>query len=309
MPYPGEFAALSTALFWAFTSIFFSEAGRRIGSFNVNRIRLVMAVLIYVILMTLETGSPIPANINAQQFFWLGLSGIMGLVIGDSCGFKSLVMIGPRLTTLLYSLTPIMTSIIAWLFLGEKLRVIDTLGVTATVAGIVWVVTERRSEQQKRFEVIHGHPDSGSLKKGILLGIGAAFGQAVGLVLAKQGMIYSGGYVEAMPASYIRMVVAMVCIWIISAFRGKLKDVIGSLKDAKAIRLTFGGTFFGPFLGVWMSLVALEYIKTGVASTLNAMTPIMIIPLMIFLFKEKISARALFGAVLAVGGVTLLFLT
>ena len=308
MPYPGEFAALATALFWAFTSIFFSEAGKRIGSFNVNCIRLVMAVIIYAIMLTFTTGSPIPSNINSIQLFWLGLSGFVGLVLGDSCGFKALVMIGPRMMTLLYATAPIFASFIAWIFLGENLRPLDMLGIAVTIGGVGWVITERNA-QNFNSNNNSEHPDSGSLRKGILLGLGAALGQALGLVLAKQGMMYSGEAIGAMPASFIRMVIATIIIWIVSAFRGNLGGIFGSLKDAKAIKLCLGGTFFGPFLGVWMSLVALEYIRTGVAATLNSTTPIMIIPVVIYYYKERVSWRAVIGAIIAVGGVTILFLT
>jgi len=307
MAHQGELAALATAIFWAVTSIFFSEAGKRIGSFNVNKIRLVMAVAIYSILLTFTTGSPVPAGVNKHEIFWLGLSGFVGLVIGDSCGFKALVMIGPRLMTLLYSTAPIMASIVAWVFLGEKLKPVDLLGISVTMAGVAWVITEKRS-QNKNSSVSHEHPDQGSFRRGILLGFGAALGQALGLVLAKKGMLHAGGTVSAMPASFIRMVTATLSIWTISAFRGKLGGVVTALKDSKAIRLCFGGTFFGPFLGVWMSLVALQYISTGVAATLNATTPVMIIPLVMIYYKERVSIRAITGALLAVSGVTILFL-
>jgi len=309
MPYAGEIAALTTAALWAITSVFFSEAGKRIGSFNVNNIRLVMAVIIYGTVMTITTGSPIPSDINSKQIFWLGLSGFVGLVFGDSCGFKALVMIGPRLMTLLYSTAPIFASVIAWIFLGESLRLIDVLGITITISGVLWVITERKANHRIQNSNDKNHPDSGSFRKGILLGLGAGLGQGLGLVLAKQGMIYSGNSVAAMPASFIRMIVATICIWLISSLTGKLGGVVSKVKNFKGMKLTLGGAFFGPFLGVWMSLLALEYIRTGVAATLNATTPIMIIPVVMFYYKERVSWRAVIGAIIAVGGVTILFLS
>ncbi len=268
-----------------------------------------MAVIIYSILLTITTGSPIPSGVNSSQVFWLGLSGFIGLVLGDSCGFKALVMIGPRLMTLLYATAPIFASIIAWIFLGEELRIVEMLGIAITIGGVGWVITERKANNQIKTNQNQNHPDSGSLRQGILLGLGAGLGQALGLVLAKQGMLHAGGTVEAMPASFIRMIVAAISIWLISAARGKLSGVVTSLKDVKALKLCLGGTFFGPFLGVWMSLLALEYIRTGVAATLNATTPIMIIPIVIAYYKEQVSWRAIIGAIVAVGGVTILFLT
>ncbi len=308
MMYIGELAALSTSLLWAFTSILFSEAGKKIGSFRVNKIRLVFAVIIYATVLLATTGSLFYEEINQQQVFWLGLSGFVGLVFGDGCGFKALVMIGPRLTTLLYATTPIMTTIIAWFFLGEKLSIVDSIAIFLTVAGIIWVVTERSYTSTVSKAVSDNHPDHGSLVRGVILGIGAALGQAVGLVLAKKGMTYAGGEVPPMEASFIRMLVAVGGIWIIAIFRGEAITTLRSMKQSKAMIYTAGGTIVGPFLGVWMSLVAIKMIPTGIASTLNSMTPVMILPLVIWYYREKVSPRALFGAVVAVIGVTLLFL-
>jgi drug/metabolite transporter (DMT)-like permease len=304
----GEIAALTTAVVWAFTSIFFAEAGKLIGSFRVNSIRLLLASTIYTIVLLTVYGHLFPDDLNRTQVFWLGLSGVVGLVLGDGCGFKALVMIGPRLTTLLYAAAPIMAVLIAWVFLGEKLGWLDMAGIAITLAGIAWVVTDRRDTANNSAALHKDHPDSGTLVKGVLLGLGAALGQAVGLVLSKQGMLHAGGSVPAMEASYIRMLAALPVIWLLSAFRGQFSDTLAAMKNGRAVGLSLGGAFFGPFLGVWMSLVAVRLIPTGVAATLNSMTPVMIIPLVILYSKEKVSVRAVFGAIAAVFGVALLFI-
>jgi drug/metabolite transporter (DMT)-like permease len=309
MPYAGEIAALTTAVCWTFTSLFFTEAGRRVGSFRVNAIRLLLAVCIYALVLFLSTGHVWPEDINNRQFFWLALSGLIGLVIGDGFGFKALVMIGPRLTTLMWSTAPIMVTIIAWFFLGEQLTIVDIIGIVVAVSGIAWVVAERRYPGNNRFDVKVGHPDHGSLWKGILYGLIAAFGQGLGLVLSKQGMLYAGGTVEALPASFIRMFCSMVMIWVLCGLRGQFIDTIKAMKLGRVMLFSGGGAFFGPFFGVWMSLVAVRHIEAGIAATLNAMTPIFIIPVVILVYKEKVSLRAVLGAILAVVGVALLFLS
>ncbi|MFH1688393.1 MAG: DMT family transporter [bacterium] len=309
MPYLGECAALATALLWAFTSIFFAEAGKRIGSFQVNLIRLVMAVTIYSITLILWDGRLFPAELNSTQVGWLAGSGLVGLLLGDGCGFKALVMIGPRLTSLLYASAPIWTTVIAWVFLGEQLTLVELVGIALTVSGITWVVLERRSKQMAANDVQRSHPDSGTLAKGVLLGIAAAMGQAVGLVLAKQGMFYAGGTVAPMSASYIRMLVALGGITALTIVRGDFGRLASAWRDRKALGLCGGGAVVGPFLGVWMSLVAVKYIATGVAATLNSMTPVMILPLVFLFYREKVTLRAALGAVIAVAGTTILFLS
>ncbi len=310
MDYIGEIAGLSVAFLWAVTSIFFAEAGRSIGSFRVNVIRLLIAVGLYTIVLLVVSGQLFPDDLNSRQVFWLALSGLVGLVIGDGCGFKALVMIGPRLTTVMYSSAPIMATVVAWLFLDETLSWWSLLGIGLTITGITWVVLERRGKNNHEISARQrDHPDSGSLAKGVLLGAGAAAGQAIGLVMAKHGMANAGGTVEPLEASFIRMTAAMILIWLLAALRGHLPSILSAMRQGKPVAFSAAGAVAGPFLGVWMSLVAVSYVAVGVAATLNAMTPVAIIPLVILYYKEKVSLRATVGAIVAVAGVAILFLS
>jgi drug/metabolite transporter (DMT)-like permease len=306
MEFIGETAALATAILWAFTTMFFTQASRLIGSFNVNKIRLVLAVSIYCIALLVTEGRLLPDNITGDHLFWLGLSGILGLVIGDSALFKAFVMIGPRLAMLLHASAPVMATVMAWIFLGEVLGVLDVIGICVTVAGISWVVAE--SKYRSNNFVDKSHPDAGSLAKGVGLALLGALGQAAGLVIAKYAMLRVGAVVEPMEASFIRMLAAMVVIWVYAAFRGQIPGTFAAVRNVRAMGFSVGGAIFGPFLGVWMSLVAVKHIEAGIAATINATTPIWIIPLVIVIYKEKVSVRALLGAVVTVAGISLLML-
>ena len=307
MQYTGEIAALATALLWSFTAICFSEAGKLIGSFAVNKIRLVFAIVIYATILMFTVGSPIPQGLTTQHWFWLTLSGVIGLVLGDGCGFKALVMIGPRLMTLIAASTPIWTTLIAWIFLGEHLRTHNLVGIAITVSGITWVVLERRDSSRNSIHL--EHPDAGTLTKGVLLALGAAICQATGLVLSKQGMLHAGAPVAPLVASYTRMLGSTVLIWTMSGLRGKLPETVGHVTNRRAMLFTLAGALFGPFLGIWMSLVAVSRIEAGIAATLNSITPILIIPTVILFYGEKVTMRAIIGALVAVSGVAVLFLS
>jgi drug/metabolite transporter (DMT)-like permease len=269
---------------------------------------LIFAVTIYAVALWLSYGHIWPENITGEQVVWLAVSGLIGLVIGDGLGFKALVMIGPRLATLMWSTAPIMATVMAWFFLGERLHWLDLAGIVLSVGGIAWVVSERRFAGGPTAELAGDHPDAGSKLTGILLGLGAAFGQAAGLVLSKHAMLNLGSQVDPMPASFVRMLVSMIAIWTLTAARGRFIETLGAFRDARAMLQSAGGAFVGPFLGVWMSLVAVTYIEAGIAATLNALTPVLIIPVVIAYYKEKVSFRAAFGAVIAFLGVALLFL-
>lgn len=305
MPYIGEAAALATAALWSLTSIFFAEAGKRIGAIKVNTIRLLFATVIYVIVITLRTGSPMPTHLGIDSTLWLALSSIIGLVIGDSLLFKAFVLLGPRLTTLVFASSPIMATIIAWAVLGERLGAMDLTAIAITVGGITWVVSERSAP---RHGVKIQKPQYQFSGYGVLLALGGAFGQAAGLVMSKQAMLHAGQIVPPMEASFVRILFAVVAMWLIGAVRGQIPELLSAFKQQSAMLFTLGGTIVGPFLGIWMSLVAVSLIEAGIAATLNAMVPVLVIPLVIFYYKERVSGRAIAGALVAVSGVAILLL-
>jgi drug/metabolite transporter (DMT)-like permease len=292
----GEIAALGTSVLWSFTSVLFTLAGRRVGSANVNRTRLVVAVFFISLTHWALHGEIIPMDTTPERAFWLGLSGVIGLVAGDASLFQAFVLIGPRLSMLMMALAPVMSTLLAWIFLGEHLGSVDLLAILITVAGIAWVVWEsnvRLPEVERKDFIL-----------GIFLGIGGALGQAVGLITSKLGM--EGGF-PPLSATLLRMVTAMFFIWLLTIFQGKARSTLQALKDRKAALSIVGASIVGPFLGVWLSLIAIDQAQVGIASTLMSLSPIFLIPLAKWVFKEQVSSRVVFGTVIALIGVTMIF--
>ena len=293
--YLGEFAAMGTALCWSFGSIFFTISSRRLGYNVVNRVRLVVALFLLILAHFLTYGRFIPLSVTGYHWFWFGLSGIVGFAIGDMLLFKAFVSLGARIAMLLMALVPVFGTIIAWLFLGETLDFFELVAISIVIAGIVWVVTERKNNE----------PRTNHYLVGILCGIGGAMGQALGLILSKKGL---GSDYSALSANIIRVLVAACSLWLITLIRGRIPHTVRKLKDKKATVALTGGAFFGPFLGVWLSLVAVQNTYVGIASTLMALPPIFLIPLSHWIFKEKISLGAIIATIVAVIGVSLIFL-
>jgi drug/metabolite transporter (DMT)-like permease len=294
----GEIAALLTAICWAFTSIFFSISGNMVGSVVVNRVRLFFASILLILAHLFIIGTLFPMNASLERWGILGLSGIIGLALGDALLFQAYVLIGPRITTLLMALAPVFGTFLAWIFLGEILIPMELLGSAITIAGIVWVVLEKRNgDSTKR------HPH---LVSGLLLGLGASLCQAVGLILSKVGL--EGDY-SALSGVEIRILVAMVSIWLFAIVRGELGQTLERIKS-KPISLAWigGGAAVGPFIGVWLSLIAVQLSPVGVASTLMALSPVIVLPLSHFFFHEKVTIRAVFGTIAAITGVAIITL-
>lgn len=294
--YLGELAALGTSLSFSFGSTLFTLAGRRLSSIIVNRTRLVVAALFLIGMHWFTLGSLFPANAAPERFFWLGLSGVVGLVLGDIFLFRAFVMIGPRLSMLMMSLAPILAALQAWIFLGETLNGGQIFGIFLTVGGIAWVILEKNGTNE----------DDREYGLGILFGLAGAIGQATGFVLAKPGLF---GEFSAISANLIRMSAAVIVLWMITFFQGQAKETVSAFfNDKTGMLATVGGAFSGPFIGVSLSLFALQRIEVGVASTLTALPPIFLLPISYFVFKERFGWGAVIGTFIAMAGVAALFL-
>lgn len=294
----GEVAALTTALCWSGTAIFFTYAGRRVGSVTVNRIRLVIALILISATHWLLMGSPYP-HASADRWLWLGVSGVVGLVLGDAFLFQSYVWIGPRLGMLMMSLAPVIAALLAAAFLGEQLSVLHWLGVVITLTGIAWVVLEGTP-------VSDPSPARRDYRRGILFGIGAASGQAIGLVLAKEGL---HGDFPALTGNLIRMSAAAFVLWAVTIATGRARPTLRRVAAERGALLPIiGGSVTGPFIGVWLSLIAIQLTQVGIASTLMALPPVFLLPIGALFFKERIGPGAIVGTLIAMGGVALLFL-
>ncbi len=295
----GELAALATAVCWSFTSVFFSIGGRRVGSAVVNRTRLLFAIVFISVFHLFVEGVLFPFGTEPWRWGILTLSSILGLGLGDGALFYAFVLIGPRLSMLVMTLVPVFSAFFAWLAFGESLRPIEFVGMGITIVAIGWVVSERRAPNATQ-----------ERDPNYLLGLGmavlGALGQTSNLVVTKYALL--DGY-SALSATLIRIFVALIALWLLAGWRGEVRSSINKLQDRGALLAIMAGALVGPFLGIWFSLIAVQNSRVGIASTIMALPPVLLIPLTAIFLKEKVTARALLGTGIAIGGVSLLFLT
>jgi drug/metabolite transporter (DMT)-like permease len=294
--YYGELAALLTAFFWTVTALSFEAAGKRVGTLSLNLIRLVMGLVFLTLFLAVSRSAPVPFNATAHNWLWLSISGLIGFTIGDLLLFKGFILIGARVSMLIMALVPPITALIGWIVMGEILSPANMLGMALVVGGISMVVLERNPESR---QVALSRP-----LRGVLAAFGGAVGQAVGLVLSKYGM---RDY-DAFAATQVRIIAGTAGFLIVVAVKGFWPKIGRALRDGKAMGTMSLGAFFGPFLGVSFSLLAVKYTATGVAATLMAFVPVLIIAPSAILFKEKVTFREIVGAAVAVTGVAVLFL-
>lgn len=354
MQYFGELISIAVAVSWMFTALFFEFAGRRIGSLSVNLLRLVFAFFLLGGMLYFTTGSMLPVAADGKTWFWMSLSGLVGFVLGDMCLFYSYIIITARFSQLLMTLAPPFAALFGWMLIGEKMSPMGFLGMTVTLTGIAISILKRNSKRTEQQETTSSQQSqqngegtliagasnltvvtccekdkkNGFIKrlnpnlslhlplKGVLLGIGGALGQGLGIVLSKHGMNFyseSAAGTEAVQyipfaATQIRIITGVIGFALIILLTGRSKIFMKGIKDKSANLAILGGAFFGPFLGVSLSLMAVQHTNTAIASTIMATTPIIILIPYVLFYKKKVTWIELAGAILSVGGVALFFL-
>jgi len=292
----GELAALATAIFWTVTALSFEFASKRVGSLAVNLLRLIIAFLILGSFNLIFRGQFLPLDANSYNWMWLGFSGLIGLVLGDYFLFKSYPIITSRIAMLVMTTVPPMTALIGWLLLGEKMIPLHIFGMFLTVGGIFLAIFSK-PDHRSRIKLNYS-------LKGIMFALIGAAGQAGGLVLSKYGMQDYNPFA----ASHIRIIVAMIGYALLVLFLGKGQLIKNAMKDKIGMRVILLGSFFGPFLGISFSLLSVKYTSTGIASTIMAIVPILIIAPSIMIYKQKFTWLEIAGACISVVGVVLMFL-
>lgn len=292
----GEFAALLTAIFWTVTSLAFETASHKIGTIAVNILRLVIGFIFLSIYAFIRRGLILPTDAGVDNWIWLVLSGLVGFVFGDLFLFKSYTIIGSRFSMLIMTLVPPVTAFFSFLLIDERLTLYHGLGMTLTFAGISMAIFGRSGKGEKL-----------SLKlapKGILYAFGGAVGQALGLVLSKIGL---RDY-DPFAATQIRIIAGIVGYVALVTFLVRWGNVRMAIRNKEGMKFTTLGAFFGPFLGVSFSLIAVKYTEAGVASTIMSLVPVFIILPAVVLYKEKVTLPEMIGAFVSVGGVALFFM-
>src|SRR5690554_5487861 len=292
----GELAALTAALCWSLNAIAFEVAGKRVGSLAVNYLRIFVAFPLLTLTALLTRGMPLPSDAAPEAWFYLSISGLIGFVLGDIFLFQALVEIGSRISLLIKSMGPPLAALAGFLILGESISPLGLLGMLTTMFGIALVIVSRNPQEKW---VKFNRP-----LRGIVFALLGAAGQALGLVFSKLGM---GDY-NPLAATQIRIIAAFISFTVLITLRKKWPEIRAAFKDRKALGSIAVGAVLGPFIGVTLSLAALQHAPSGIVSSLTSLSPILIIPFSVGVFKEKVLPKEILGALISIIGVIILFL-
>ena len=310
MHHIGEIISLAVAVSWTVTALFADKASHRLGSMTANVLRLALASVMLALILWVGVGHPYPVYADGKAWAWLAASALVGYVFGDYCLFNCYLSIGARFGQLFMTLAPPMAAIAGWAILGESLSWKSALAMAVTLSGIAISILAKGNGNHVHLTLP---------VKGILLGLGAGLGQGVGLVLSKVGMAH---YAAAVPAdapaamdtllpfasTMIRALVGGVGFLLLMRLQKKMSELKAACHDRKGLGYVFILTFFGPVLGVSLSLMAVRYTSAGIASTLMALTPVFILAPYAFIYHQRIKPREILGVLVSMTGVALFFL-
>ena len=303
----GVLLALLTTLSWSICIFPFTEAAKRLGVITLNLYRLLLAWVIVSILLMLITGMsfidlfiiPLPEN-----FIWFGLSGIIGFSLGDYFGFSSFTKLGPKLASVYTTLAPGVALFFAYFILNERINVFGVIGIAFTIFGVIWLTLSKNdkvSAQERGFV---------RDKKGILFAVLSAVCQGLGLVLSKYAMSFKSSNFElhALHANWMRLMIAFAAAFLFSAFANKLPQVSKPIftNQNKGLKYLFWGTLFGPVLGVSLCMYTINIIPVAEAQTIFALLPVIILPMNLFFYKEKITITSIIACLISILGVAIL---
>ncbi|ABW17915.1 DMT family transporter [Alkaliphilus oremlandii] len=292
----GEIAALATACCWTISATSFEIAGKKVGSLSVNYIRLVIGFIFISVYSYFTRGMFFPIDATASNWIWLTISGLIGFFIGDLFLFQSYLEVGSRISMLIMAASPPITAILGFFIMKERIDMIGVLGMSITMVGIAMVILSKNPED-KNIEVKYS-------VKGLTYAFLGALGQSVGLIFSKIGM---GDY-SPFAATQIRIIAGFISFTVLFIILNKWEDLKAALKEKQAMVHITVGSVFGPFVGVSLSLISIKYTSAGISSTITSIVPVLIIPLSILVFKEKVKTKEILGAVVSVVGVALLFI-
>jgi len=310
MNHLGELISLIVAASWTVTALFADKASHRLGSMTANVLRLSLAIIFLGLLLWITVGHPYPVYASGKAWLWLTLSALVGYLFGDWCLFNCYLSIGARFGQLFMTLAPPMAAIAGWIILGETLTWTSMLAMAVTLSGIAISILSRDADHKMHLTLPF---------KGVLLGLGAGLGQGVGLVLSKVGMQH---YTDAIPAdapklmadmlpfasTMIRAIIGAAGFIILMTIQKGLPQLKRAIHDPVGMRYALIMTLFGPVFGVSLSLMAVQYTGAGIASTLMALTPVLILFPYAFIYKQRIKLREILGVAISMTGVALFFL-
>lgn len=294
----GYLAALGAASLWAFSSLLTVGPVRQLGAISFNALRLLCVALILSFYLISTGQIDFPANNLTVS---LVLSGFIGIYIGDTLLYGSVKRLGPRLAGLLFATNAPISFLMGVYWLDETYELINFIGVVCVTGGVMLALAFRRSAG-----VHHWEQSIGRVGVGIVAGFLAAVSQSIGTFIAFDAMRAG---TNPILATAIRVWVSFGCLFLtLIITRGTTGfSAYRTMNLSVAMKVIASG-LLGMGIGMSLLLWAIKVSPIGIVATLSATTPVLLLPLVWLLTKERPRSSSAWAALVVVIGVSMIFL-
>jgi len=294
---PYDLLALGAAVCWAFTSVMSATPAGHLGTFAFTRWRMAL-VLLMLLPVVLASGSW--RSLSMADGMVLGLSGFIGIFVGDTALFAAMNRLGPRRTSVLFATHALFSALLGYWFLGEQMGLQAMLGGALVMGGVMTAtLLGRHKDDAHAWEANRGH-----WGLGVGLGLLAALCQAVSSLIAKPVMV---GGADPVAATVVRVaatcVAQFVLLW--SGYAGA--RALHPATPRILLQVGWIG-FLGMGVGMTFILLALKHGDVGMVAILSSVSPVLVLPLLWWRLGRAPAPGAWLGAALTVLGTALVLL-
>ena len=295
LPFTGELLALCVAFLWGLAAVIWTVAGEKISATELNLIKVVIASGLVGLTLVLTRIAYVP--LSTLNLALMALSGLIGIGLGDVALFAAFQRIGPTRTSMIKLLSPLLVSLVAFFSLGEKLGVVDLVGMAVTILGILLVVSERLPHSQ-------GTPPR--FWEGVGLALLATLAEVVGVNFSHQVLVQTA--IDPLWGTLLRLVSAAVFLALfVLLTRQRIGSWLNTSDSSRLVKLIGTGVFCGTFIGLWLQQTVLKTTAAGMAQTFFSASPLFILLIQAAYQRRWPTWRALGGVLVSMAGIALIF--
>ncbi len=289
------------------STIPFTDAARKWGAVAINHFRLLLGfIVLSAIVMILDKKSPITlfTTPSSTEYAYLCTSGIIGLVVGDYFGFHCLAILGAKRFSIFNTIAPGAALAFGFLLVGESIDFIGIIGMAISIGGMIWFI-QASDTREIDAHIVHEY---GKRSKGVLFGVLSGLFQGFHMALAKKALTDESVHISPVHATWIRVLGAVTAYFIFTFLTGRFKEkVINPIRAEKStIPKATLATIFGLVLSIILVMWSLSLCKVAIAQTIISLSPILIMPVAYFLYKEKMTVQTFIAGLVSIFGVYVL---
>lgn len=287
----GELFSIGAAASWGAGVVLYKQLGERMPPVALNLYKNIIVIAAMIPTVLLVHGPALP-QLTAWQIGLTLLSGVLGISMADTLYFKALNTLGAGRTGVLGNLFSPTVILLSFLFLGERLSLLQFSGFGLVMFGVL-LVNQRRGDEPLA---------PAQLRRGVALGILAVVLNAGCIVMIKPVLEVAPFFWVAL----LRMGAALLPMiwlwwWLPAHHRAPpLRSLPWTLLIVAAL--------LGQYVAMLLWLAGYKYTSASIASIFNETASIFILLFAWIWLKEPLSRRKLAGVACTFGGVGVMLL-